>query len=294
MPDPAHVSAFFKAFRMAEELHPDSHELHYIMGAHWYGLYKYDKAYKLFMKAMLAQRRNTGKTSAKLLGTALWIRRHTCNWSTYDDDLDTIVRLIIVSGQRTTAKYRSILTDGDPRTKQHWLYLDRFEEQLDAFDKFTSTADYDKWHGESPPPLYGDDFLLAFEDDHDENTLESKLTPAVHPFFVAQYDVDLLLDRANTRLQAMHELFAVMRAEAFPGMRVHEHDWRALKAAEAERPPVQRLRIGFLSTEFSAMPTSYLTADMFHLFDKEKYEVFVCRYCKLSTHTHTHTHTHTL
>jgi hypothetical protein len=66
-----------------------------------------------------------------------------------------------------------------------------------------------------------------------------------------------------------------MRAEAFPGMRVHEHDWRALQASTGDRPPLQRLRVGFLSTEFIGMPTSYLTADMFHLFDKEKYEVFV-------------------
>jgi hypothetical protein len=38
--DPAHVNAYFSAFKMAEAVHPDAYELHRLMGAYWYGIYK--------------------------------------------------------------------------------------------------------------------------------------------------------------------------------------------------------------------------------------------------------------
>jgi hypothetical protein len=89
------------------------------------------------MKALIAERRETNKTNAKTLGTALWIRRHTCNWSAYDDDLDTTIRLMIASGKRISEKYRDIVAHGDPYTKEAWLYLDRFEDQLNGYDQYS-------------------------------------------------------------------------------------------------------------------------------------------------------------
>jgi hypothetical protein len=92
-----------------------------------------------------------------------------------------------------------------------------------------------------------------------------------HPFQAAGYDIDPVLDMKNTKLLSRYEILRVMNSEPRGIMRIHEYDHKEFaKQSFVPAKGGQRIKIGFLSAEFSNKVTMYLMV-------RSRFEVFTCQ-----------------